>query len=110
MRRFAKLPSRRDAETWHAPCEVRAGEAWNRRLNGSELSWRAWPALERKGTAAAVAAVLLAAVIAVALETRSVVWTVATAAILLGAWSRFFLPSRFRIDDEGISAKYPLGT
>ena len=73
------------------------------------LSWRAHPARERP------AAALLGglAVIAVALLCAAlggVFWGILAVVVLLLSLNRFFFPSRFAIDSEGVTASYLLGT
>lgn len=76
-------------------------------FQANRIKWTAHPARERPGRAAmgiAVIALLSAAVwLSFGWE-----WSVASAVILLLSLNRFFLPSRFELDDERIMARYPL--
>ncbi len=71
------------------------------------LEWRVHPAAERVGSALAAMAVIGVFAILAALLMQSAVWGLLAAALMLMALNRFFLPSRFRIDDTGVTAKYP---
>jgi hypothetical protein len=72
------------------------------------FSWQAHPLRERAGRAAAgVLAVAALAVVAGQLM-QSIWWSVFTVGFLLLALNRFFFPSRFVIDAEGITASYPV--
>lgn len=73
-----------------------------------ELTWKAHPARERRGPAAAAVVTILAFGAATALFMGSVAWGVFGVLILVAALNRFFLPSRFSIDGEGITAQYAL--
>lgn len=69
--------------------------------------WTAHPARERPGRAvlglAIIAGLAVAAYLSFGWE-----WSMAAALILLLSLNRFFLPSRFEMDDNRITAKYPL--
>jgi hypothetical protein len=73
-----------------------------------EFAWRAHPAREHVGRAALGSTVIVALAAFTALFMQSLAWGVFAAAILILALNRFFLPSRFAIDAEGITARYPL--
>ena len=75
---------------------------------GQEFSWQAHPLRERAGRAL-VGVLAVAALAAAAGQLMQNVWWSALAiAFLLLMLNRFFFPSRFVIDDEGITASYPL--
>lgn len=73
-----------------------------------EFAWRAHPAREHVGRAAFGAALIAGLAALTSLFMQSVPWGLFAAAILLLTLNRFFLPSRFTIDAEGITARYPL--
>jgi hypothetical protein len=75
---------------------------------GQDFSWQAHPL--REGPGRAVAGVLAVATLAVLAGQlmQSVWWAVLTVAFLVLALNRFFFPSRFVIDAEGITACYPV--
>ncbi|MCH8315916.1 MAG: PH domain-containing protein [Planctomycetes bacterium] len=77
---------------------------------GTDFTWQAHPARERIGTAALGLSVIGAITGAVGLSFQSPVWAAAALLVLLAALSRFFFPSRFLIDADGITARYLLGT
>ena len=77
---------------------------------GTEFTWQAHPARERIGAAALGLSVIGAIAGAVGLSFQSPVWAAAACLVLLAALSRFFFPSRFLIDADGITARYLLGT
>jgi len=74
---------------------------------GDILEWRVFPAAERFGAALVTLAVIAAFASLAALLMESPVWGLLAGALLLLALNRFFLPSRFRIDEAGITARYP---
>ncbi len=73
-----------------------------------ELTWRVHPARERvKATLfAAVAILTIAAVIYVSFQSAG--WSMIALLVLVMSLNRFFFSSRFTIDTEGITARYPL--
>lgn len=81
-----------------------------------DFTWRAYPARERKGRAALGAGVILAVAIAVFIMVRAdggglsvcLAWAGMSALILFLTLNRFYLPSRFTLDAEGITANSPL--
>lgn len=73
-----------------------------------EYAWRAHPARERSAAALLAVIVILAVCGAVLLSAGSVGWAAGSAVILVVALNRFFFPSRFAIDADGITASYPL--
>ena len=72
------------------------------------FTWRAHPARERVGRAALGGAIVLALAAACGLLMQDAWWAVLASAVLVLALNRFYFPSRFLIDDEGILARYPL--
>ena len=70
-----------------------------------EFRWHAQPAAERLSAAIAGAAIVLALAGAAWLAGGSIWWAVLTTMVLLGSLRRFYLPSVFSIDDEGITAR-----
>ncbi|MHC4992543.1 MAG: hypothetical protein ACYTGC_16345 [Planctomycetota bacterium] len=72
------------------------------------FSWQAHPAREHRGRAVAALAVVAAMAALSGLMMQSVGWGLLALLLLLAALNRFFLPTRFAIDDEGITARYPL--
>jgi hypothetical protein len=82
-----------------------------------EFTWHAHPARERTSRAVAGAGVivLLAAVVFVLMDAdpnastaAAIAWSILSAVVLVLALNRFFFRSRFTIDAEGITARYPL--
>ncbi|MHC5024030.1 MAG: hypothetical protein ACYTGG_08970 [Planctomycetota bacterium] len=82
--------------------------------SGREFSWRAHPARERGARTVAAVVIIAAAsggvVLAAGVPGWSVTLAVVAASVLVLATNRFFFPSRFTIDREGITARYPLRT
>lgn len=77
-------------------------------LSGSRLTWEAHPA--RDHVLRAIAGLLVIVIFSglTAIIMGSSAWGVLAAVILVGVVNRFYFPSRFEIDDEGITAHYPL--
>lgn len=75
---------------------------------GTEFTWQAHPARERIGAAVLALGLIGAFAGAVGLSFQSPVWAAAACLILLAALNRFFFPSRFMIDADGITARYML--
>jgi hypothetical protein len=73
----------------------------------SVFAWQAHPARERRAGASA-ALIVIAGLTAAAYLSFGVAWAVLTVVVLVLALNRFFFPSRFEIDDQGITARYPL--
>ncbi len=73
-----------------------------------EFSWQAHPARERVVPAVLGAVVLVAIAGLAGVFMQSPVWALFALLVLGVALNRFFLPSRFSIDAEGITARYPL--
>ena len=74
----------------------------------AEFSWQAHPAVERRGAAVMGSLVILAAAAAILVSFQSYAWSAAAIVVLIAALNRFYVRSRFRIDPEGITARYPL--
>jgi hypothetical protein len=72
------------------------------------FSWRAHPARERPAAGALAVGVIVAASLLVG-TSAGAWWGVFSAAVLVLSLSRFLLASRFTIDDEGVTARYPFG-
>ena len=80
------------------------------RLAMQEFAWHAHPAAERTGFAVAASAVVLATTAAIYVSFETLAWSGLGLVVLVAALNRFFFPSRFRIDAEGITARFPLRT
>ncbi len=76
--------------------------------NNQILSWRAHPARERRAQAMGAWAVILALSFATYAMFNHVAWPLLAAGLLIISLNRYFFPSRFTIDEEGITARYPL--
>jgi len=73
------------------------------------LTWRAYPARQRPA-AAVLAGLAVAAVALACAATGGLFWGILAIVVLLLSLYRFFFPSRFVIDSEGVTATYLLGT
>jgi hypothetical protein len=69
------------------------------------ISWRVHPARQRIGAAFVASAAILGLALLAALLMQSGWWGVFAAFVLFAALNRFFLPSEFSIDDEGVAAR-----
>lgn len=76
----------------------------------TEFSWCAHPAGERTRAAILGLAIVAAIAACVWVAFGSVAWTAFSAAVLVAALNRFFFRSRFAIDADGITARFPLRT
>ena len=76
----------------------------------TDFTWQAHPARERVGAAALAIGLIGAFAGAVGLSFQSPVWAAVALLVLLAALNRFFFPSRFVINADGISARYLLRT
>lgn len=74
----------------------------------TRFSWSAHPAAQRPGQAALALTVILAIATVVCWSAASIAWGALALIVLLIALNRFFLPSRFTITEQGITAAYPL--
>ncbi|MCZ6837409.1 MAG: hypothetical protein O7G85_16660 [Planctomycetota bacterium] len=72
------------------------------------FSWKAHPARERRAQATMAILVILLFCGFVFFSFSSLAWAALSFGVLLASLNRFFFPSRFTIDEEGISANYPL--
>lgn len=72
--------------------------------NDDVLFWRVHPARERMLAAAFALAVVLAMAALTAAIMQSLGWGLLAVAVQIVALRRFFLPSEFQIDAEGVSA------
>ncbi len=70
--------------------------------------WTAHPARERVNHALLAAIAMFAMAGAVYVSFQSVAWAVASLVVLVFALNRFYFPSSFTIDRNGVTAKYPL--
>ena len=83
-----------------------------------QFDWRAHPARDRIAASAAGLVVMVAVGVLVVAICRldgmgpqmSTFWGFASMGFVLATVSRFYFPSRFAIDEEGIEAAYPLRT
>ncbi len=75
-----------------------------------EFTWRAHPAAERTDRALLGAVIVLAIAAAIWVSFQSVGWSVFAVIVLVGSLNRFYFRSRFDIDAEGITARFPLVT
>jgi Zn-dependent protease len=78
------------------------------RPNQPLLTWAAHPARERPWATVAAIAAILALGAAAGLFAGHWLWAVLAAALLAASLNRFFLLSRFSIDGDGITARFPL--
>ena len=76
----------------------------------AEFSWTAHPASERVGAAVAGLAIVAAVAGALFLSFQSLAWSGFAVLVLVASLNRFFFRSRFTIDDDGITARFPLRT
>jgi hypothetical protein len=76
----------------------------------TQFSWCAHPARERRGPAIAGLAIVAAFAAAVWVAFGSTTWAVFSAVVLVAALNRFYFRSRFDIDADGITARFPLRT
>ncbi len=76
----------------------------------AQFSWTAHPARERIGPAIVGLVIVVAFAAAVWVASGSVTWAVFSVVILVGALNRFYFRSRFDIDADGITARFPLRT
>lgn len=74
----------------------------------NELTWSAHPARERIRSSLLAAAVILSVSLIIYISFRSVGWSLLSFTLLIASLNRFFFPSRYTIDPEGITARYPL--
>ncbi|MCH7703497.1 MAG: PH domain-containing protein [Planctomycetes bacterium] len=72
--------------------------------------WSVHPARERAWQTAFGIGVIAAFGFVVFREVRSAVWVLGAVVAMVIALNRFFFPSRYRIDAEGVTARYPFAT
>lgn len=78
--------------------------------DGSSFSWVAHPAREQPGRLMVAVIWIAATMLVVFATTNSVFWAALTIVMLVFALNRFFVPSAFELDEQGITARYPLRT
>ena len=69
------------------------------------LEWSAWPAREKPLFTLGLVLFLLAIWVAVGYIYREAVWVLLAVILLLGAVAPFFVITRYRLDEEGVSMK-----
>lgn len=74
------------------------------------FTWRAHPAREQRGRLFVGIAWIAAVVLVVYATTSSAPWAAFSLLVLVFALNRFFFPSRFTIDEDGITAEHVLRT
>lgn len=74
------------------------------------FTWHAHPAREQRGRLLVGLAWIAAFVLVVYATTGSAAWAAFSLVVLAFALSRFFIPSRFSIDEKGITAEYFMRT
>ncbi|MHC5114443.1 MAG: hypothetical protein ACYTGP_08460 [Planctomycetota bacterium] len=74
----------------------------------ADFAWRAHPAREHAGRAVVALAVIALLAIVATFVGKSPWWALGTTLLMFLGLNRFFFPSRFSIDDDGITASYPL--
>ena len=74
------------------------------------FTWYAHPAGERTGPAVLGLVIVAALAAAVWAMVHSVTGAAVTAIVMVAALNRFYFRSRFEIDSDGITARYPLRT
>lgn len=89
--------------------EERVEERGEERGGGPALAWRTWPAAERPAQAAAVGLAILAATFGLGAWGRDAVLGGAAFAILFLSLSAYFLPTRYRIDGDGVEVATAFG-
>ena len=74
----------------------------------AELSWKAHPFRERSLAGTITTLLILALAAAIYFSMGSLAWSILAFVVLVLALNRFYFPSRFVIDHEGITARYLL--
>lgn len=69
------------------------------------LEWSAWPAKEKPLFTLGLVLFLLAIWVGVGYIYREAVWVLLAVILLLGAVAPFFVITRYRLDEEGVSLK-----
>lgn len=75
--------------------------------DNTNYAWHAHPARQRPTQAVLALGIIVMFAAAVLLTVQSMIWAAGAALLLVCALNRFFLPSRFVIDETGITARYP---
>jgi hypothetical protein len=73
------------------------------------LGWRAWPAAERPAQAIAVGLAMITAGLGLGVYGGDAFLAGVIVAVLFLSLSAYFLPTRFRIDNEGVEVASPFG-
>ncbi len=73
----------------------------------STLTWRCHPARERPGSAI-LGGLIILGLAGAAWISFGVAWAVVAIVVLVFSLNRFCFPSRFEMDDDGITARYAL--
>ena len=74
----------------------------------AELSWKAHPFRERSLAGTITTLLILTLASAIYFSMGSLAWSILAFVVLVLALNRFYFPSRFVIDHEGITARYLL--
>ena len=74
----------------------------------TELSWKAHPFRERSLAGTLTSLLILALAAAIFVSMGSLAWSILAVVVLVLALNRFYFPSRFAIDPDGITARYLL--
>lgn len=75
----------------------------------SELKWTSHPLKEDKRKSAILIAFLVLIVLLVSLSFDSIALTALSAVLLVGSLRAFFIPTRYALDEKGISVESPVG-
>ena len=78
-------------------------------LDSEAYSWSVHPVRERRRAAAGAFAIIAGISLLTYLMMGSLLWPALSTLILVLSLNRFFWPSRFEINREGITAHYPFG-
>lgn len=94
-------------ETRAEPADI-ANDSRSATTGIEPLAWRAHPAADRPAQAVLAIGIILVVAGFVYVTSESIGFALLSVLLLTAALNRFFLPSRFTIDEEGITAAYPL--
>lgn len=75
-------------------------------MDDAVLAWTVHPAAQRRGVAAATLGVIALAGLAAAEVGRGIGWGVAAVVFLVLAVSSFLLPTRYRLDADGVEVRH----